>query len=73
MTRLVKAEASYTSKLGFFMEFSAVEIAAIGRVFDNPENRLCYWHILRALRTQSNSKISSSLFAGEAARFKTRI
>lgn len=39
------------------IDCSATEMAAIESCFQNPQIRLCFWHMLRAMRTQANSKI----------------
>lgn len=44
----------------FMIDCSATEIAAIESSFQAPQIRLCYWHMLRSMRTQANSKIKTS-------------
>lgn len=43
----------------FMIDCSKTEMAAINTVFQNPEIRLCFWHMLRAIRMQASSKIHS--------------
>ncbi len=56
----------------FMIDCSSTEMAAIGSVFIRPEIRLCYWHMLRAMRSQANNKISSPLIAGENPNSRSR-
>ena len=35
-------------------------MAAIESSFENPETRLCHWHMLRALQKQASNKIKAS-------------
>ena len=53
------------------IDCSATEMAAIGTAFENPQIRLCHWHMLRAMRNQANSKIRLpvSLSEGSGNRF----
>lgn len=46
----------------FMMDCSATEIAAIESSCGNPQIRLCYWHMLRSMRTQVISKIKDFPF-----------
>lgn len=41
----------------FMIDCSKTEMAAINSAFEAPEIRLCYWHMLRAIRLKSNSKL----------------
>ncbi|KAI1007824.1 hypothetical protein K3495_g395 [Podosphaera aphanis] len=41
----------------FMIDCSATEMSAIRSVFENPQIRLCQWHMLRAMRTQANKKL----------------
>ncbi|KAI1001640.1 hypothetical protein K3495_g6560 [Podosphaera aphanis] len=56
----------------FMIDCSSTEMAAIGSVFIRPEIRLCYWHMLRAMRSQANNKISSPLIAAENPNSRSR-
>lgn len=58
----------------FITDFSNNEAAAINAVFEEPEIRFGYWHLLRALRAQASSKISISPYRSAAiAYFKDLI
>ncbi len=44
----------------FMIDCSKKEMAAITSAFNEPEIRLCYWHMLRAIRMQATSKIQTT-------------
>ena len=41
----------------FMIDCSKTEMAALRTAFGDPEIRLCYWHMLRAIRMQAPSKL----------------
>lgn len=51
----------------FMIDCSATEMAAIESSFGDPQIRVCYWHMLRAMRFQVNQKVFLPTFAGEAS------
>ncbi|KAI0995090.1 hypothetical protein K3495_g13091, partial [Podosphaera aphanis] len=44
----------------FMIDCSKKEMAAITSAINEPEIRLCYWHMLRAIRMQATSKIQTT-------------
>ena len=55
------------------IDCSATEMAAISSVFENPQIRLCHWHMLRAMRSQANKKIRMNTLTQVTMKAKIKI
>ena len=54
----------------FMIDCSRTEMAAISTAFPNPQIRLCHWHMLRAVRSNANSRIKLEKYSGNTSQDK---